>query len=49
MGKSPTKNLTTQTTHFYAAVLAYAKLEVLELKCGIGHFRLKAQLCTVGL
>jgi len=49
MGKSPTKTLATQATHFFAAVLAYTKLEVLKLKCGIGHFRLKAQLYTVGL
>ena len=45
--KSPTKTLATQATHFFAAVLAYTKLEV--LKCGIGHFRLKAQRYTVGL
>jgi hypothetical protein len=31
------------------AVLAYTKLEVLKLKCGLGHFRLKVQLYTVGL
>ena len=31
------------------AVLAYTKLEVLKLKWGTGHFRLKAQLYTVGL
>lgn len=49
MGKSPTKTLATQATHFFAAVLAYTKLEVLKLKCGIGHFHLKAQLYTVGL
>lgn len=49
MGKSPTKTLATQATHFLAAVLAYIKLEVLKLKCGIGHFRLKAQLYAVGL
>ena len=49
MDKAPTKSLATQTTHFFAAVLAYTKLEVLKLKCGIGHFRLKAQLYTVGL
>ncbi len=41
MAKSPTKTLTTQATHFLAAVLAYTKLEVLKLKCGIGQFRLK--------
>ena len=49
IGKSPTKTLTTQANHFLAAVLAYIKLEALKLKCGIGHFRLKAQLYTVGL
>ena len=49
MGKSPTKTLATQATHFFAVVLAYTKLEGLKLKCGIGHFRLKAQRYTVGL
>ena len=49
MGKSPTKTLMTKATHFFAAVLAYTKLKVLEPKCGIGHFRLKVQLYTVGL
>ena len=49
MGKAPTKTLVTQATHFFAAVLAYTKLEVLKLKCGLGHFRLKAPLYAVGL
>lgn len=49
LGKSPTKTPTTQTNHFFAALLAYGKLEVLKLKCGLGHFRLKAQLYAVGL
>ncbi len=49
MGKSPTKTPTTQANHFLAAVVAYTKLEVLKLKCGLGHFRLKAQLYAVGL
>ena len=49
MGKSPTKILTTQATHFFAAVLVYTKLEVRKLKCGIGHFRPKAQRYAVGL
>jgi len=49
MGKSPTKTPATQTTHFFAALLAYGKLEILKLKYGIGHFRLKAQRYTVGL
>jgi len=38
-----------QTTHFFAALLAYGKLEILKLKHGAGHFRLKAQLYAVGL
>ena len=49
MGKSPTKKPDTQANHFFAAILAYTKLEVLKLKCGMGHFRLKAQLYLAGL
>ena len=49
MAKSPTKTLATQATYFFAAVLVCTKLEVLKLKGGIGHFRLKAQRYTVGL
>lgn len=49
MGKSPTKTDTTQANHFFAAILAYVKLEALKLKHSLGHFRLKAQLYAVGL
>ena len=49
MGKLPTKTLMTQAPHFFAAVLDCTKLEVLKLKCGIGHFCLKAQLYNVSL
>lgn len=49
LGKSPTKTPDTQANHFFASILAYTKLEVLKLKVGIGHFRLKAQLYLVGL
>ena len=49
MGKSPTKTPDTQANHFFAAILAYTKLEVLKLKCGMGHFRSKAQLYLTGL
>ena len=38
-----------QATHFFAAVLTYTQPELFKLKCGIGHFRLKVQLYTVGL
>jgi hypothetical protein len=49
MGKSPTKTPDTQANHFFDAILAYIKLELLKLKCGMGHFRLKAQLYLTGL
>ena len=49
MGQAPTKTRATQATPFFAAVLAHTKPEALTLKCGIGHFRLNAQRCTVGL
>jgi hypothetical protein len=49
MGASPTKTPTTQSTHFFAALRAYSKLEILKLKHGLGHVRLKAQRYAVGL
>ena len=49
LGKSPTKKPDTQANHFFAAILAYTKLEVLKLRCGMGHFRLKANLYLAGL
>ena len=48
MGQSLMKKPDTQANHFFAAILAYTKLEVQKLKCGIGHFRLKAQLYLAG-
>jgi len=41
---SPTKVIETQANHFYAAIIAYIKMEYLKLKTGNGHFRLKAIL-----
>ena len=49
IGKSATKILSILANHFLAVVLAYLKLETLELKCGLGHFRLKVQRHAVGL
>jgi len=49
MDKSPTKTPDTQANHFFAAILAYTKLEGLKLRHGLGHFRLKAQLYLAGL
>ncbi|MEL6276097.1 MAG: transposase [Bacteroidota bacterium] len=41
---SPTKIIETQANHFYAAVVAYIKMEKLKVKTGNGHFRIKAIL-----
>lgn len=49
MARSPTKTSATQATHFFAALLAYTKLEALKIKHCLGHFRLKAQLYAAGL
>ena len=49
MGNSPTKKPDTQTNHFFAAILAYSKLEALKVWHGIGHCRLKAQRYLAGL
>ena len=35
ISKSPTKTPDTQANHFFAAIPAYTKLEMLNLKCGI--------------
>jgi len=41
---SPTKVIETQANHFYAAIIAYIKMEKLKFKTGNGHFKLKAIL-----
>ena len=42
--ESPTKTIATQANHFFAAVLAYIKLETLKLQLGQGHFKIKSIL-----
>lgn len=42
--KSPTKNEITQANHIFAAMIAWAKLELLSLKHQIGHYALKYKL-----
>ncbi len=39
--KSPTRTVATQTTHFYAALCAYVKLEMLKISTGKNHTTLK--------
>ena len=49
MGNSPAKNFSIPANHFFAARLAYTKLEALKLRHCPDHFRLKAQLYAAGL
>lgn len=49
MGESPTKKPDTQANHFFTAILAYSKLDVLKFRHGLEYFRLKAQLYLAGL
>lgn len=47
LAASPTKIIATQANHFYAAIIAFIKLEKLKIKTGNGHFKLKALLFTI--
>lgn len=47
LSASPTKTIETQANHFYAAVVAFIKMEKIKCKTGQGHFRLKAILMAV--
>lgn len=44
LAKSPTRTVTTQSNHFFAALCAYVKLETLKMKCHLNHAALKARL-----
>lgn len=44
LSKSPTKTVTTQSNHFFAALCAYIKLEMLKVATKTNHFALKAKL-----
>lgn len=43
-GKSPTKTIRTQTSHFVLSILAYIKLEWLRQRTGQNHFAMKAKI-----
>lgn len=47
--KSPTQTVVTQTNHFFAALSAYIKLEMLKVSTGMNHFALKFKLYTAAL
>ena len=42
--KSPTQTVTTQTNHFFAALCAFIKLEILKGTTQLNHFALKTKL-----
>jgi hypothetical protein len=44
LAKSPTRTVATQTTHLFASLLAYVKLERLKFAHKMNHFALKAKL-----
>lgn len=44
LSKSPTKTVTTQSNHFFAALCAYLKLEMLKVATHLNHFALKSKL-----
>ena len=44
LSKSPTKTVTTQSNHIFAALCAYIKLEMLKVSTHTNHFALKSKL-----
>jgi len=44
LSRSPTKTLTTQSNHIFAALCAYIKLELLKVSTHTNHFALKSNL-----
>ena len=44
LGKSPTKTMQTQCNHFFAAIVAFCKLELLKVKTTLNHFAIKHKL-----
>jgi IS4 transposase len=49
LAKSPTRRVKTQTTHLFASLLAYVKLEKLKFAHKLNHFALKAKLYFAAL
>jgi len=49
LAKSPTRTVTTQTSHLFASLLAYVKLERLKFIHKLNHFALKAKVYLVAL
>ncbi len=44
LAKSPTKKVISQSNHIFASIIAFCKLEILQLKTCMNHFALKYKL-----
>lgn len=49
LAKSPTRTVTTQTNHFFAALYAFVKLEMLKVSTKLNHYAIKSKLYLVAL
>ena len=49
LSKSPTRTVVTQTNHFFSALYAFVKLEVLTMKTSLNHFALKSKIYVSAL
>jgi len=49
LSKSPTRTVVTQTNHFFSALYAFIKLEVLTMKTSLNHFALKSKIYVSAL
>ena len=49
LAKSPTQTVTTQTNHFFAALWAFVKLELLKASTKLNHVALKTKLYVAAL
>ncbi|MGB3942752.1 MAG: hypothetical protein WBK96_14810, partial [Candidatus Manganitrophaceae bacterium] len=49
LSKSPTRTVVTQTNHFFAALYAYVKLEMLKIKTSLNHDTLKTKIYVSAL
>jgi hypothetical protein len=49
LAKSPTQTVVTQTNHFFAALCAFVKLELLQSTTRLNHFALKTKLYVTAL
>lgn len=49
LAQSPTRTVTTQTNHFFAALYAYVKLEMLKGSTKLNHYAIKSKLYLAAL